>query len=397
MSNNNETPLKVGGVVNAFIAEGATGVWSEVMRGLHNNHGHNLGVIALNNHIVRDGIDQPMTGDQYYNNFVRDGILVESLDKRDEGNGTLQTYTEKDLEQITSFAKGKDALTTLEEYPVGALNLLDTDVLPPIMVDLYRSGEFKTDRQIQDLLFGIKNGNIVGCTVDGDASKEAYAKRGVNPGNITVIYNGIDTERFVPSETERKRIRAELSIDAEAPAVLLIARDSPEKDIPLFMESAQHFLENSKNGHVLMVGTGLTLDNPSIAKLIDDKFDGNEVLKKRLHALGLRKDLPGIYAACDVLALTSMTESRPLCISEAQASGLGVTVSTPVGDAPSMIGTHGFLTGRDPEEIAARWQEAFDKRHEIGFPLERREELGKMRMISMYNNHLRDLLALPKK
>jgi glycosyltransferase involved in cell wall biosynthesis len=71
-----------------------------------------------------------------------------------------------------------------------------------------------------------------------------------------------------------------------------------------------------------------------------------------VHLLGARRDVPRLYAAFDVFALSSRTEGLPLVILEAMASGVPV-VSTAVGGVPGVItdGATGLLC--PPEDVAA--------------------------------------------
>jgi glycosyltransferase involved in cell wall biosynthesis len=353
---------------------------------------HTVGVFALNNFVNRDGLSQPIEEDRNYARFTEAGIEVAKLERIDDGSANPSTYSEEDLTKLGLFVGKRQILTCLEERPLEALRKLETNNLPPIVVNLYRSSDHKSGVDVERLLKSIDEGIVAGCTVDSDASRETYIEKGVSPAAIRVIQNGIDIERFKPSEAEVGRVRRELTIDATAPTVLFIGRDSPEKDVPLFVKSARKFLEAVPDGHVIMCGPGLTFENKNMANLINMTLDDPNILA-RFHAIGMRPDLPAVYAAAQVLSITSMTESSPLCISEAKACGLGVFVSTEVGDAPSMIDTHGLITSRDPIDIANAWREAYAKRGQISFPLERREELGTGKMIAQYERVLRELAA----
>ena len=72
-----------------------------------------------------------------------------------------------------------------------------------------------------------------------------------------------------------------------------------------------------------------------------------------------------VYATADVVALTStFGEAAPLCLIEGSMCG-AVPVTTPVGDAPSIVERIGFVTSFDPAEIAATWIEAAARREEL--------------------------------
>jgi glycosyltransferase involved in cell wall biosynthesis len=51
---------------------------------------------------------------------------------------------------------------------------------------------------------------------------------------------------------------------------------------------------------------------------------------------GVRRDMPGVYASFDVLALPSYEENMPMCLLEAMAAGTPV-IATRVGAVPKLI------------------------------------------------------------
>ncbi|GAB3901191.1 hypothetical protein GCM10027612_64140 [Microbispora bryophytorum subsp. camponoti] len=69
--------------------------------------------------------------------------------------------------------------------------------------------------------------------------------------------------------------------------------------------------------------------------------------------LGWRRDVETVYAAADVVLLTSDSEGTPLALVEAGMAGLPV-VATRVGSVPEVVMDRrtGFLTEPDPDEMA---------------------------------------------
>lgn len=390
-------PLTFGASLHGPVREGATVVWSDAMVGMHTGEFQSTAeLFLLNESVQRDGIVQHANDDPNIDKFRRAGSAVVSLDRLDKGGGifTIPTFTERDLDRAEGFAKRQRVLTTLEEHPLKLWGILDSGDIPPVVVNGYRSAEFKPPVALDALRNAIDTGIVGAMTVDSDASRDAYIKVGVPGSLITIIHNGIDTDRFVPSREARTDTRAELEIPSDSPVILYIGRDSPEKDIPLFLMSADTYLQNLPDAHVIMAGTGLSRQNPHFQEMLDTYLSPDDNIRNRLHDLGLYPGLPGLYAAADVLALTSKTESRPLCISEAQAAGVPVSVSTDVGDAASMIGKHGIITDRDPSEIAEAWAEAYTYRERLRFPIERRDLLGTSRMVAAYARLIRETARL---
>jgi glycosyltransferase involved in cell wall biosynthesis len=77
-------------------------------------------------------------------------------------------------------------------------------------------------------------------------------------------------------------------------------------------------------------------------------------LGERVHFLGWRSDVETIYAAADVVALTSDNEGMPLSLIEAASVGCPA-VTTRVGSASEVVldGTSGFVVDLDAESVAS--------------------------------------------
>jgi glycosyltransferase involved in cell wall biosynthesis len=52
--------------------------------------------------------------------------------------------------------------------------------------------------------------------------------------------------------------------------------------------------------------------------------------------VGVRNDMPGVYASLDILVLPSLVESMPMCLLEAMAAGKPV-IATRLGAVPQLI------------------------------------------------------------
>jgi glycosyltransferase involved in cell wall biosynthesis len=78
-------------------------------------------------------------------------------------------------------------------------------------------------------------------------------------------------------------------------------------------------------------------------------------LRDSFHLTGWRPDVETVYAAADVVLLTSDNEGTPLTLVEAGMAGTPV-VSTRVGSVAEVVrdGETGFLAATDPGELAAQ-------------------------------------------
>lgn len=373
-------PLRVHSVYQDFVADGSRKVNTEILAGLHTGFDQQHAVLAIHDSVRHDGVNQPMQENRFHQDLVEVGIPVTTLGRK----GTTQRsddspYTDQELERAAQYLRSAQTIASLEEHPLGLVNQLDQANTPPLVTFLYRTAPSESPH-LPHLKQAVSTGRIAMCVVDSEAAGRVYQEVGVSQSLITVIPNGVDLERFTPSAEKRQTIRTELAIPADAPTVLYVARFSDEKDVPLFMESARTYLANQPDGYIIMVGAGLSGDNPDLTELVNRHFDGDTNLTNRLRALGLRRDIDALHAAADVVALTSRTESYPLCLLEGMAAG-AVPVSTDVGDARIMLEGRGIIVPRDPGAIATAWHEAFSRRQELAIGPQQRESLGKQRML----------------
>ncbi len=154
---------------------------------------------------------------------------------------------------------------------------------------------------------------------------------------VNVIRNGIDCERFSPSEKARVELRDELGLASETPIVGIVAALRSEKNHAMFIRSAAKVNEQLPHAHWVIIGEGP--ERTSIETLIDELKIGD-----RVHLLGTRLDTPTLVAGMDVFALSSLNEASPVSILEALACGVPV-VATDVGSVSESVveGVTGYL------------------------------------------------------
>ena len=171
--------------------------------------------------------------------------------------------------------------------------------------------------------------------------------KGHRPARIRVIYNGIDPDRWRPSEPDPQLLR-EFSVPPDAPVVTIVAMLRPEKDHANFLEAARRLLERLPNARFFIVGEGT--ERVHLEQLSRDLG-----LAERVHFTGRRTDVPAFVAASDVCVLSSYTvETFPMAFLEAMAMERPL-VGTRVGGVPEMIeeGRNGYLVPpRDPAALA---------------------------------------------
>ena len=128
----------------------------------------------------------------------------------------------------------------------------------------------------------------------------------------TVIFNGIDADRFIYNENDRNAVRDELGIVDSDILLGTVGRLTAVKNFPFIINMLKDLPDNYK-----LIIAGIGEDEDLLKQLIADNN-----LESRCKLLGIRKDIPQLLSAMDVFLLPSFSEGMPFSVIEAQASGL---------------------------------------------------------------------------
>jgi glycosyltransferase involved in cell wall biosynthesis len=146
---------------------------------------------------------------------------------------------------------------------------------------------------------------------------------------IRVVYRGRDQATLgSPTLDRRLRIRTALSIDAETPVVLSVARLDRQKGVDTTVD-AFRYLSARLPGAVLLVA-GRPGNSSAVVRA---KADG----RPEIRLLGHRKDVPDLMCAADVLSFPSRWEGLGGTLIEAMALRLPIVAS----DIPPVAETIG--------------------------------------------------------
>lgn len=160
---------------------------------------------------------------------------------------------------------------------------------------------------------------------------------------VFVIPNGVDVERFSPTEPSRE-LAAAIGLPWQAPTAAIVAALRPEKNHELFLASAARALKQVPESRFIVIG-----DGPRRAQL--EVLATELGIREAVHFLGTRSDVPQLLALVDVLVLSSHMEANPVSILEGLACGKPV-VSTRVGSIAESVkhGKNGLLVDPGSEE-----------------------------------------------
>ncbi len=138
---------------------------------------------------------------------------------------------------------------------------------------------------------------------------------GLTDDKVTVIYNGIDAQRFF--DTNRNSMRANIGIPSEAPVIGTVGRLTVQKGQKYLLDAVAALREKFPQIVLLIVGDGPMRDElQNHIKALG--IDKNTIL------LGIRRDIPQLLSAMDIFVLPSLCEGLGTALIEAMAAGKAV-------------------------------------------------------------------------
>lgn len=171
-----------------------------------------------------------------------------------------------------------------------------------------------------------------------------FVQNGSLPRKVTIIHNGVDTDRFNSSVSSRA-VRDEFGIKHDDIVVGIASRFNRNKGHETFLEAAR-IISDRRDFHsvkFLIVG-GAVFAADKEREVFLKKLCAEKGIGERVIFTGVRTDMPAIYAAMDIMVLSSKKEACGRVILEAMASGKPV-IGTDSGGTPEMItdGVTGLL------------------------------------------------------
>ncbi|GII83257.1 hypothetical protein Ssi03_12470 [Sphaerisporangium siamense] len=175
----------------------------------------------------------------------------------------------------------------------------------------------------------------------GDRVREDLLAAGIGtPGKYVVIPPGVGLRALPSRETARK----DLDLPLDVPVVAFLGRLTQVKRPDRLLATAEAVLEWVPGCRFVVCGGG---------ELREETERAAARLPGPVMFTGWRGDTETVYAAADVVLLTSDNEGTPLTLIEAGMAGAPV-VATRVGSVGEVVldGRTGLLAGRDPAELA---------------------------------------------
>jgi len=185
------------------------------------------------------------------------------------------------------------------------------------------------------------------CAVSEDLVKAMDTLAGEERG--VLVPNGVDSRLFdVSRRSQRHELRAQLGWSETDQVVLVVGHLIQRKDPVLALQAFASLSLEHPDARLLFVGSG-ALESELQAEVTRRRLEGSVSL------VGEREpeQLAELYAAADLLLLTSSREGRPNVVLEALSSGLPV-VATAAGGTAELLepGPLEAIDSRYPSDLA---------------------------------------------
>lgn len=180
-----------------------------------------------------------------------------------------------------------------------------------------------------------------------DAAKWMWGKKILKMGNVKIMTNAIQADKFSYAPEERQAVQKELGIEGKF-VLGNVARFSYQKNHEFLLRMFKLLRAKKENAVLLLIGRGeLYAETVAMAKELG--------IAGQVLFLGVRSDVPRLLNAMDLFVLPSRFEGLPVTLVEIQANGLGALVSDTVTDEIRIANNVIYMPLAQGEE---RWAEA---------------------------------------
>ena len=170
---------------------------------------------------------------------------------------------------------------------------------------------------------------------------------------VLTILNGIELEKFQPSQTARQEIRKELQLDQAELVIGIVGQLTPRKGQLELVRAFAQVLTQIPRATLLIVGAPLFNRDEGYAALLE-KTARELGISERVVFTGPRSDVAAVMQALDLVVVNSTAEPFTLVALEAMACGTPILAAIS-GGIPELIdhGKNGWLVPQGDEQVLA--------------------------------------------
>ena len=168
------------------------------------------------------------------------------------------------------------------------------------------------------------NKSIVNKYITHKAACSAVAAEyffGKDISDVKIFPNAVNISKYEPADEKTYEVKKKLGLEDKF-VIGHAGRFSREKNHRLLIDIFEKYVQQD-DACLILCGQGELTDE--IKDLVKSKG-----LEEKVKFLGMRKDMPDVFQAMDVIVMPSLFEGLPFVLVEAQASGIPCIVSDTV-------------------------------------------------------------------
>lgn len=157
--------------------------------------------------------------------------------------------------------------------------------------------------------------------VSEEAMTKAWHQNWRSDPRCRVVYNGLDLRPF-ENPPDRDGVRKELDVPNDAFVCIHVGRMATPKNHRRLVEIFAALLRQRQDAYLLLIGFGDKSIETDVRQRVDELG-----INQRVRFCGMRKDVPRLLMAADVMVFPSLWEGLPGVVLEACAAGVPVVAS----------------------------------------------------------------------
>lgn len=169
--------------------------------------------------------------------------------------------------------------------------------------------------------------NIKKIICVSDAIKRILAADIKNKSLLTVVYDGVDINRF--NTSSKKILRKTFSVANDELIIGNVAAIAPHKDYFTFADTVEILVQQKLKAKFFIIG-----DGPERKKI--EQYIADKKLQQHIFLTGFRKDIEDIFSELDILLFTSKTEGLGSSVLDAYSCKVPV-VATNAGGISEIV------------------------------------------------------------
>jgi len=187
------------------------------------------------------------------------------------------------------------------------------------------------------------------------AGRWLFGNKEYDKGNVYLLNNAIDLDKFKYDEKIRSEKRKKLNISDDTLVIGHVGRFVEQKNHRFLIDIFNEIHKQNSNSILLLAGQGPLMEE------IKSKVESLG-LEKFVIFLGQRNDIDELYQAFDVFCLPSLYEGLPVVGVEAQATGLLCIFSDDMTKETKVLDTTEFLSLK---QSAEEWADTIIEKNKI--------------------------------